>query len=410
MEIRDIATPEELERSRALCYIAFEFNIDDEPSPRASAERILNDPVTRMKQRYENTMAAFDGNGEMQACLSRCTADVAFDGGKVKLLEVGDVASMPGCRGQGVVKELFRTMLLHAHDNGVEFSALYPFSGSYYRQYGYEYCQRLITWQLRLSLLPRFNTGGSLRLYTPALTGDLKRVYNAFVLGRNLSTVREDIEWYNTAGRFDPAVDKVFTYIYYSKDGEPLGYMTYHNQADTQGSIMRCTQFAYANREGLLGLLDYARSRQAQHNYISLPLPEDVRPELVIPEFNLSAAVKNSMTLSMHGMVRVVNLKNALFAARFEGDGDIVMQLDDGYLPQNNGVWRLQWHSGRCTVFERTDSPPSLRLDISLFSSLLCGGLSPCDLALLPPGCTQADGETLLRLFPRKRVGLFEYY
>ncbi|MEG0942417.1 MAG: GNAT family N-acetyltransferase [Angelakisella sp.] len=410
MQIRPI-TENELEASRALCYVAFEFNIDGAPTPASSAQKIITTPQTRMKQQYQDTLAAFDEDGSMVACVSPCTLDTQLDGNIVQLMGVGDVAALPCCQGKGVMKQLFSRLLHDAYDHSIELSYLYPFSGSYYRQFGYSYCLRTVMWRLRLSLLPKFSTHGTVKLYNPTFLADIKCIYRKFTTSFNLAIQREDIEWYSVIGQYDPCVDRVFTYVYYSSEGVAEGYMTYRKQDALGGSEMYCTQFAYTCREGLMGLLDFARSRQAYHEYVTITLPDNIRLELLLPEFDMSPATKSIIGAAMRGMVRVVHLPNAVRAARFVGDGDVTIAISDSYLTQNAGVWQLSWRGGQCTELQRlAQTHADLCMGIDLFSNLLCKGILPEDIPLLPAEAVGSDSSLLLRLFPHKSVGIFEYF
>lgn len=413
MEIRRI-TDDELEKAREICFVAFEFAIDGQPTPERSAQQIRTNPSTRMKQDYKNTLAAFDDSGEMTACLSHCTCTARMDGHKVAMVEVGDVAALPVCQGKGVMKSIFHALLEDCYDRRVPFSYLYPFSGSYYSQFGYSYCVENTIWTLRLEHLPVMPDNGTCQLYSTCRLADLAKIYESFTQHRNLSVCREHIEWHSLVGRFNPAVDQVFTYIYYNEQQQPLGYLTYRKELQSKKSTICCSSFVYTCREGLCGLLSFLRGKKAYYDYAEVRLPSDIDLSLLLPEFSLSGDKGSSGRRSMHGMVRVVHLEEAVKSARFDGDGEVSLQIEDFYLPHNAGRWRLRWNDGRCTSIIRQtiepDGPADCHMDIALFSRLLCGGLSETVLSLLPDGTFTCDNKKVLALFPQKRVGSFEFF
>lgn len=406
---------DELKRTREICYTAFEFNIDGEETPAKSAEMIRKNPQTRMKQQYLNTYGAFDEDNEMQACVSYCIASINFDGSIAHVAEVGDVASLPCSHGKGAVKGMFREILNDCYQSNVPFSYLYPFSGTYYNQFGYSYCVKNNIWKLSLDQLPNYRTTGTVVGYTPQRLSDVSEIYRQYTAGRNLSIVREDIEWHYAIGQFDPYRDHVFTYIYYDDTHNPLGYLTYSKQIDGKSNtIINCSAFCFVNRNGLLGLLDFLRSKKADYVYAQVSLPSDIDLTYIVPEHSLGAQRSSSAQQKPHGMVRVVHLHEALKLAKPVKSGTVSMNVTDKYLPQNNGKWELSWENGKfISIVQSANTETSkadITLDIALLSRLLCSGISSSQAALLPEGTFDCDIQLFCNLFPVKNVGIFEYF
>jgi predicted acetyltransferase len=68
--------------------------------------------------------------------------------------------------------------------------------------------------------------------------------------------------------------------------------------------------------------------------------------------------------------VRLIDVGRAL-SARTYNDGEIVLDVDDAFLPENTGRWRVT-SSGA----ERTDDAADLRLDITGLGSVYLGGFT----------------------------------
>lgn len=406
MEIRTV-NANELEACRRLCFTAFENNIDGAASPAESAAKILAAPVTRMQSTPKNTLAAFL-SGEPLACLSSCVYRVRFDGSEAAMAGVGDVSSLPCCQGKGVMKELFLQMLFNYYKEQIPFSYLYPFSGTYYARYGYSYCVKQTLWELNLDKLPHFPARGRVELYSPEQLEAVKAVYGEFTQNLNMAVCREDMEWRHAVGQFDPAVDRVFTYIYYDENNSPCGYLIYNREPGTHGDILNCREFCYRSREGLTGLLSFCRSKGAYYEYARIPLPESVPLELLLTEFNLPQARTTRVSTRMHGMIRVVHMKAALEAARFQGEGAVNLRILDPLLAGNDGLWRIAWKDGRLQSCERaeTSEGAEFTMDIGLFSRLLCKGLTPQAVSLLPKELQPLPAG----LFPAKDAGILEYF
>ena len=69
--------------------------------------------------------------------------------------------------------------------------------------------------------------------------------------------------------------------------------------------------------------------------------------------------------------VRLVDLGAALSARAYGGDGPIVLELEDAFLPENTGRWRLEAGSA-----ERTDDEADLALGVGELGSVYLGGFT----------------------------------
>lgn len=78
--------------------------------------------------------------------------------------------------------------------------------------------------------------------------------------------------------------------------------------------------------------------------------------------------------------LRIVDVERGLAARSYAGEGSVVMELADSFLPANAGVWRLEASGGEGRV-ERVDSAPELRLEIADLASVYLGGFTFAQLA-----------------------------
>lgn len=406
---------DELIESRRLCFIAFERAIDGASCAAESADTIKKNPVTRMKRDYQNTLAWFDEHNVMQACVSHCVCPVEFDGITASMAAVGDVAAMPCCQGKGTMKSLFRTMLEDWHSRNIHFSYLYAFSGTYYGQFGYTYCVRRKYWNFPMTQLPDFRVSGTVEIYQPSRLEDLKTIYEAFTTGCNLSVMRDEIEWYHAVGQYEPDRDFRFAYVYYSEAGAPRGYLIYSKTTDeNQAVIMNCHEFAYSDIEGLMGLIRFCKSRQSYYDRVTIPLPDFIPLDFLCQEFSLPAGHTATIRQTMHGMVRVVHAEEVLKTARFLGNGSIRLFLRDPWLPANHGLWEIEWKKDRLSSLhyqaDGGEEQADAVLDISLFSRLICRGVTKEELSYLPAECRRCGDDMLLQLFPQKKCAISDYF
>ena len=69
--------------------------------------------------------------------------------------------------------------------------------------------------------------------------------------------------------------------------------------------------------------------------------------------------------------VRLVDVGAALSARAYGGDGPVVFEVEDPFLPENSGRWRLA--GGKA---ERTEAEADLALDVGELGSAYLGGFT----------------------------------
>jgi predicted acetyltransferase len=78
--------------------------------------------------------------------------------------------------------------------------------------------------------------------------------------------------------------------------------------------------------------------------------------------------------------LRILDVPAVLSARSYENDGEFVLQVDDGVLPDVGGRWLLTVRSGRADV-EPTGDPAALALDVADLAAVYLGGFTFAQLA-----------------------------
>jgi predicted acetyltransferase len=73
--------------------------------------------------------------------------------------------------------------------------------------------------------------------------------------------------------------------------------------------------------------------------------------------------------------VRLVDVGAALSQRSYAADGSIVFEVEDAFMPDNAGRWKLEDGSAA-----RTDDEPDIRLDVRDLGSVYLGGLTFAEL------------------------------
>jgi len=105
--------------------------------------------------------------------------------------------------------------------------------------------------------------------------------------------------------------------------------------------------------------------------YVVWELPPAFNPELVWPE------CRDTKTEAVYsGMNRVVNAQRALRLMRKpEGRGSVRISVADEFLPQNAGVYKVDWENGESSVRRVKTASADLECSIHALAQLVTGYL-----------------------------------
>lgn len=341
--------------------------------------------------------AAFSDDGEMMCSLLLTDFTVHFDGKQSPMAGFGGVNTLPPYRRSGCIRRCLETILPQLHDEGCEFSYLYPFSTGYYLQFGYERCVQLLHAKVDLLQLKLPKSEGFFRLAEQRnlLLEAVRAVDKVWERQFNMMVCRQEAN-YRWLKNTDPAVKQEFTYVAFDAAGTPKGYTTFRVDADKN---LDCSRFLFADKEGFLGLLQIFKSLASDHRYVRFSMPAINAMQYMLPEWNLGAA---DWKLQPHGMVRVIHAKKVLEKARYLGSGNIVLQIDDPIIHGNNRRFAVSFADGAALCVEETLEAPDAVLSIGAFSALVTGVWDMTDIQWLDGLQVMNPAAPLSQVFYKK--------
>ena len=415
MVVRKIR-PEELKRTRELFSVAFDYAYDCKDSKEEVYRKAVEEPENREDAYPLDKYAAFeDDNETMFSCLSAIRYPMTFDGHRVPMVGIGGVSSLPTHRNRGGIRGCFTTMLPDLYRQGTVFSCLYPFSTAYYRKFGYELHTPAERCEIMLSYLPKWKVSGHSVLVDESnrekVLPDVKKIYEGWQSHYNGMIANEDWE-YRFITEANPYKTLDFTYVYYKEDGTPAAFLTFRNNKTPEGQKLNCKRFVFADRESLKGLFALVKTFAADYKSIQLDLPDLSLVEPMIPEWSFGAAKAERIHM---GMVRVINVQKALEMARYRGNGQITIQVEDDQIEENKGFYTVTFADGKAASVVRTETAEScdIHMPVNQLSRFLFGTLETDALAWCDDVEFQDTTETwelLRQVFYRKPCFLMEYF
>lgn len=405
----------ELQRTSEIFGIAFEFEVDNEKSAEEATNEVIQSPKGRQDIYFRERWAAFEDDDQtMMAFIVAVPYQIQFDGSLCSMSGIGGVSSLAQYRKHGAIRGCITQMLKDTYQKGDTFSYLYPFSTAYYRKFGYEICSEYVEYTIHLRSISPFSVAGRVALLERGNTlNEIKKVYNDFKKGFNLMVEREDYD-YLWAKEANPAKSRVYTYVYYNREDEAKGFMTFTKERAGNPSVtgggyfdMVCRNFYFSDMEGFQGLLNHCLSFSAYYEHVKFKIPTSINIISYIPEWALYSFDRK---LNFNGMVRAVNAKKALELAAYKGSGELVIRLHDSVISENDKTFCVKFSDGKAVSVGESSSEPDIELSIGDFSRFLIGTHSPEELNYVDAARVNCSMEKLGRVFYKKPNFIGDYF
>jgi predicted acetyltransferase len=355
----------------------------------------------------ERVHAAFEGD-RIVGGAGAFSFEMSVPGGSsVPAAGVSVVGVLPTHRRRGVLTALMRAQLDDSRARGDLVAYLFASEGTIYGRYGYGLASRMGSFSLpreRTAFAIPFDARGTLRIV------DLEESARAFpplyeqVRRQRPGMFKRSKDWWETRRLFDDPARRQGGpkhRVLLELDGEPAGYAIYNVKQDWRGGsskgVVNLTEVVAptpeATRELWRWLFDFDWTSEFAADF--LPLDHELFLLLAEPR-RMQFAVNDGV------WVRPIDVGAALSARGYLGDGEIVLEVTDVFLPENAGRWRVTPAGA-----ERTEAPADLRLDVTGVGSVYLGGFRFADLVrasraeeLTPGAAERADAFFRTALAP----------
>jgi predicted acetyltransferase len=274
---------------------------------------------------------------------------------------------------------LTREQLADARDRGEVAAYLWASAATIYGRFGYGLASRIGSFSLaheRTAFALPFEPRGTVRLV------DLEEAARTFpplyeqVRAQRPGMFERSQAWWETRRLFDNPARRQGGPKHRALlelDGESAGYAIYNVKQDWRGGstkgvvtiVEAVAATPEATRELWRWLLDFDWTSEFRADL--LPLDHELFLLLAEPR-RMEFAVNDGVWL------RLIDVGAAL-SARTYGDGEIVLEVEDAFLPENAGRWRVDTGGA-----SRTEDAADLRLDVTAVGSVYLGGFTFADL------------------------------
>jgi predicted acetyltransferase len=324
----------------------------------------------------EWTLCAFD-NDQMVASSAVFPFKMRFNGNGMLAAGVTGVATNPGYRRQGLVRELMTRTLIQEHNKGVPVAILWASMGAIYQRFGYG----LASTHVRYSFDPRFadfqlsnQVRGSTRLYEKSEgLPIIKNLYRRYCMDRNLLIHRADRTW--EAMLPDKGKHKKYIAIFSNGDGQPTAYSLYSTNwmnGPNAGPDQKLTvsDFCWLDMNAYQGMWEFLCAHDLVGTIDWHAVPEDdPAPGLMLEPRMLHRKISDGIWL------RVIDVQSCLASRKYGIPGEVVIRItEDELCPWNAGVYRITSSGDDCQV-EKLDQKNEVDIEASAqgLASLVSG-------------------------------------
>lgn len=401
MKIRKLTEPREwLESERVIATAFLHPWNEDEVKAQIDAQ------VQGVAPRAEEAWGLFEGDA-MLTSISTLRHRLSFGGQEIFAGEVHMVGSLPEGRGGGGVRRLMGEILRDFRARGDALAVLIPFSCSFYRKFGFEIAARMVDQRVAIEQLAGFACDLRVtRVWDEADLVPVRALWDAHARSSDLAELRDDTVWtWRGNGEFgEPDFlhpdRQRYTYVLWDSAGSPCAYVRFsffHEPDRLFVGELQIEELVWESPAALRAVLGFLYRMRAKVSHVNFTLP-DLDLSLLAPESD-----KVEQRVDSHVMARLLDAPTLLRLMPQPYDtGSYVLGIEDAFLPEAAGRWKVAYGEGRATSVEPTDSEPDLLVDETTAVQLILGRAGLEDVLYRPDAHVIDHAEVLARAFVRR--------
>ncbi|BBA85893.1 MULTISPECIES: GNAT family N-acetyltransferase [Mycobacterium] len=322
------------------------------------------------------------------------TSDLTLPGGAiVRHAAVTRIGVLPTFRRQGIATELMSHQLRDFAARGETVATLRASEATIYERYGYgvaSSAQSVEIQTARATLRPGVGTGGPVRLLDTVDSWDvLAGIYARNRPSRPGTIDRPGVWWQFQRLRAETSPGPSYIAVH-GEPGRETGFVRYRPidtekwfVADQRTIVVE--DFFAPTGAAYLGLLRFLFGLDLIDRVVFWMLPlDDPLPWLLVDRRAMKVTAVHDET-----WLRVIDVRAALAARRYYGDGTVTIAIDDPLLAGNSGHFTISGDGA-----EPTSRRPALHLDVAGLAAVLLGGARWRDLAMA--GLARCEDPTAL--------------
>jgi predicted acetyltransferase len=234
------------------------------------------------------------------------------------------------------------------------------------------------------------------------------KIYKYFTRERNLSIERDKGDWKKLLSR-DPYQDLEFTYIFNDAAGRAVAYILYDaEQNDDEGNRLIIKECCWITPEALHMVFGFLSKLGTEFEDILWNAPSDINVHALFPE-----AFDVEWRRESAGMNRIIDVSAALATLKAPArSGRVALGVTDNFMPENTGIYAVEWDSGVISVEKAGDvgPMPEIETTVETLTQLVTGYITPETAMFKKDTTVLGTLAGLNRLFPERHLYIMERY
>ncbi|MCW2845996.1 MAG: putative acetyltransferase [Nocardioides sp.] len=329
-----------------------------------------------------------------------------FGGAEVSTCGVAGVTVVAERRGDGLLTDLVRALLVEARERGEVLSTLFPTAPGIYRRLGYELIGALDTVELPMAELAavRAPAGVTTRRATAGDFDAVRRVYDTWAAAQNGPLTRRGPSFVASAEEFVGAFTGVTLAV--DASGEVVGFASWQRGQgyDPATSTLEADDLLALGADAYRALWRVLGSFSAVTGRLRVSTSGADVARLVLPAGTWRVVDTHPY------MLRLLDVAGAFSARSFDGSAEAVLAVTGDPLGLLDGSYRLRVSGGRTTC-ERVEATDAATFTPQGLALAYAGAQSCANLRMVGhlAGPTTYDA-TLDRLLGGRRVHIRDYF
>lgn len=320
--------------------------------------------------------------------------------GEIAAAGVASVASDPATRRRGHVAALMAHVAAELRAAGTPLCILYPFKRSFYARYGWATFFERRLYSGPPALFAHFRPGpGRFMPAGPPEVAELDRIYSGALRGR-FGTLLRDPAWWEREVLHDWEGRRWHAYIWRDEEGVGRSYLIFRFEPTGTGRRLEAREMVALDPVARAQLFAFVAGHADQVESVRFRAPADAPVNLLFPD-PLECLVQP------HFMLRIIDVAAALEGYHVPRGvaGQLTLAVADDWLPENQGVYAIEFEGGRCRVARLPDDAPAgLRCDVRALAQIYSRYLRPRTAAAF--GLIEAPDRAALELADAAFAGL----
>ncbi len=316
-----------------------------------------------------------------------------YCGNLINTLHLDGICSQPEYRRMGGVRALFDEIGKNAVENDITIGFLHPFSISYYENFGFANLNPTFEIEVPFEKLSFVARNNDVELYNGEQFEELCELYNKCAKKENLMVIRDDKRQFCET----PLEKADYTYIHRNSSGEADGFARFTVKRPDNLIV---EELYVLSPEALSGILGFLR------NYDGLVKSLIVKRQYTGSPFSFFADRIDGTNYKYNGgfAARIYNLKKLLESNLYPEEYGKFSILSIDVLPQNQGIFDVEYKNGKATVTKRDSGDYDISLTPPAAAKLLlCGEGHTAETAVYIDGVElKTDANDFFKAFPHR--------